>query len=368
MNVIFVTPSLNTGGAERFMLRLASSLEEWGIKVTTVCLAESGDLTSEFTARGLDVRMLELNRHADPRSAVRKVSRIIGDTSPLAVQGFMYLGDAMATAASLRAQYRNLFWSIRTSTLPRNLPLSRRILPFALAPASHVLPRKIISCSPQASRLHIRRGYADRKIVHIPNSVEEWALKSHSQSRLLTGEPGPIRIGMAARYDPGKGHIELVRAVGMLRTSGIDAHATFIGRATGPGERLENDLRAVGLSSVPTSFGGLQASTGVARWMAESVDLYVMASSDWEAFPNSLAEAVCCGTPAIASDVGAGWSLVPPAARILSGQASVICAASRRLIAIGLDERRVLFEEQQGLMRNRLSPQRIASRYLEVWR
>ena len=367
MRVLFVAPSLNTGGAERFTLRLTRALVMQGVEASVVSLADKGDLIGEFSEADVPVHTLGLGSGTSLSLAAARVSHLARRIKPDSIQGMMYLGDIFATVASLSGMNRNLFWSIRTSKLPPSTAANRRLLPFALAPASHLLPRRIISCSQGASDLHVRRGYARSKIVHIPNSVENWALNARIESRLLNGSSDPIRLGLAARYDPGKGHLELVQAVALLRQRGHNVEATFIGRGTGCGEQLEVDLQRRGLGHVPVYHGGLRGVDGTRQWMSEGLDLYVMASSRWEAFPNALAEAATAGLPSMATNVGASWSLIAKIGELPGFNPNQIATGVAKYLAYPREHLLLETSLNSARLRGSLSSECIARRYLSVW-
>lgn len=367
MRVLFVAPSLNTGGAERFTLRLARALVVQGVEASVVSLADNGDLLDEFSEADVPVHKLGLGSATSLVQAAARISHLVKEVRPDSIQGIMYLGDIFATVASLPGMKHNLFWSIRTSRLPSSTPMNRKLLPFALAPASHLLPRRIISCSQSASALHVRRGYAQSKIVHIPNSVEDWALDARIESRLLHGSGDPIRLGMAARYDPGKGHLELVQAVALLRQRGYNVEATFIGRGTGRGEQLEADLQRQGLGHVPVHHGGLRGVDGTRQWMIQDLDLYIMASSRWEAFPNALAEAATAGLPSMATNVGASWSLIAKIGQLPGFDPSQIATGLAEFLAYPREQLLLETSLNSARLRSSLSSECIARRYMSVW-
>ena len=68
------------------------------------------------------------------------------------------------------------------------------------------------------------------------------------------------------------------------------------------------DLRSKGNLKIETS--GLLSGSDLSEWYG-NLDLYFMASDSLEGFPNSLAEAVAIGLPAISTPVGSASDFLP---------------------------------------------------------
>jgi len=335
--------------------------------VHVVCLAEQGELESEFHNAEIQVHMVGMSTAMSIPKGSQRVTQIIRNLSPSTVQGFMYLGDAFAGYASARIGVKDVFWSIRTSSLPAEQPRSRRALPFLLAPASYVIPKRIISCSPNASRVHISRGYDRQKIIHIPNSIDEWYFSHNSFSRLITGTEGSIRFGLAARYEPGKGHLQLIRSAQIIGNLGRKVEVSFIGKGTEPGGTLQQDVGKLGMSGVSINFGGLRDLDATRKWMSEEIDLYVMASSSWEAFPNSLAEAAALGVPCLATQVGESWSLIPKIRRLVSHDPKDWATSILALIDENTPEQREIIETHRKNLQECFSQESVTNQYLKAW-
>jgi glycosyltransferase involved in cell wall biosynthesis len=123
-------------------------------------------------------------------------------------------------------------------------------------------------------------------------------------------------LGMVARYHPQKDHGNLLDALSIL----AERHPAFTCVLAGTGLEAANaELTAAvarrGLIDKVRLLGPRQDIPAVMN----ALDLHVLSSAYLEAFPNVVAEAMACGTPCVATDVGdarriidtTGW-IVPP--------------------------------------------------------
>jgi glycosyltransferase involved in cell wall biosynthesis len=162
-------------------------------------------------------------------------------------------------------------------------------------------------------------------------------------------------IGCVARLDPIKDHVTLLHAFTLLRRSHTNAWLICVGTATEPyGSELRSLARQLGVEAA-------------VRWVegeAQLQDLYsgldtLCLSSISEGFPNVLAEAMACGIPCVATDVG-------DARRILSSVDFLVppadpLALSRALVE-ALSQGRTFSEERADKIRREFSPEILAER------
>jgi glycosyltransferase involved in cell wall biosynthesis len=109
----------------------------------------------------------------------------------------------------------------------------------------------------------------------------------------------------------GKGHHLVIRAVATLRKKGVEVEL-WIGGGPGRGARYEGKLhelvRELAVEPYIHFLGHVPAEV-LAEYMS-AADVFCLASSS-EGWPNVVNEALACGTPVVASDVGAVPDLIP---------------------------------------------------------
>ena len=111
-----------------------------------------------------------------------------------------------------------------------------------------------------------------------------------------------------------KDHARLVRAIGRVRNAGCDVHLVMVGHGLAdPPRDLQQAIEANIPSDRITVCG---ARLDVADWLP-GMDLLVVPSAWGEAFPNVIGEALACGVPVVATDVG-------DSARIVGAQGIVV--------------------------------------------
>jgi len=155
---------------------------------------------------------------------------------------------------------------------------------------------------------------ADPGRVHvIPNGIDAGVFfpRDRLECRRKHGIPphGPVILSAGSLIER-KGHHHLIGALRGLSSQGIQAHVMIAG---GPGREGHYDLEIRRLLSDPA----LARRVRLLGWvppqtMAElmsAADLLCLASTR-EGWPNVVAEALACGTPVVASDVGAVPDLI----------------------------------------------------------
>jgi glycosyltransferase involved in cell wall biosynthesis len=235
---------------------------------------------------------------------------------PDAVQTWMYHADLLGGVAAKIAGVRKVFWCIRHSTLEKGKAKRSTIAIAKLcALLSRFVPSGIVCCAHKALVVHRDIGYAARKLVVIPNGYDltKFTPDEHAGAnlRVLLGVPQRIfLIGKVGRYDPFKDHNNLLVALSGLNSLGIDFKCLLVGT----GLTKENELLLAPINELGLIDKVLLAGprTDIPAVM-NALDLHVLSSSS-EGFPNVLAEAMACGTPAVSTDVGDAIQIVGDAA------------------------------------------------------
>lgn len=141
------------------------------------------------------------------------------------------------------------------------------------------------------------RSWNEHKIVLIPNGIDTDRFKPTERLR----DPGPIRVGMAARFSNRKRQDLLVEALSILNRE--DGPGAWNLSLSGDGDelpRIRERIAELGLEKAVTLPGYLGESE-LRDWFA-ALDIYAHAS-DGETLSTSLLQALACGLPILGSDV-----------------------------------------------------------------
>lgn len=135
----------------------------------------------------------------------------------------------------------------------------------------------------------------ERDIAVIPNGVDTVRFAPRGNA---PRSEGPLRIGTVGSLSPVKNQALLIRACHRALQQGIDLTLEIAGEGR---ERpaLEKLIDALGVAERVKLLGHIDDTPG----FLNSLDIFVL-SSDSEAHPNALTEAMACGLPCIASRVG----------------------------------------------------------------
>lgn len=176
------------------------------------------------------------------------------------------------------------------------------------------------------------------------------------------------RIVMLGTLQERKRQLESVEAVGGLIKEGMDCRLEIYGYSNFNPEysaRCQKRARELGIEDrvIFHDFSGDIVS------ILGSADL-LLSSSTWESFPNSVKEAMACGTLVVATPAGGIAEL------ILDGISGVLCRdfsfesltdGLRRALEMNPQARRRVIEQARRVARSEFHPQRIASDMLEIY-
>ncbi|MEA2754542.1 MAG: hypothetical protein QOJ54_831, partial [Aliidongia sp.] len=186
--------------------------------------------------------------------------------------------------------------------------------------------------------------------------------RSRQRSAWGVTDAAPL-IGMAARFDPMKGHEVFLAAASLLLRRRPAARFVLIGDGSPSyAESLHIKARQFGLN--PSLIWAGDTPDMAAAYNA--LDLATLSSTEGEGFPNAVAEAMACGVPVAATDtgdtarlIGETGAVVPPGDpaaladawdRLLASDHAALGHAARQRILTEFDSRRALDDNLRALM------------------
>lgn len=308
IRLVFVTRNLAIGGAERQLVMLAKSLDRSVFEVTLLCLYGGGELTRELANTGVSVIALDKSGRWDLARFSRRFVTVLRKLQPdilhsyLTVQNLLTVFVRPALPATTR-----VVWGVRDSNMDMRQYdwlakstcwLEARISRFA---------DLIIFNSNAGRNCALAAGFDGSRMAVIPNGVDtqRFAPDRASGSKLRASwrvPEGALLIGIVGRLDSMKDHHTFLKAAAILANSRADARFVCIG--AGP-DRYASGLKTLAadlglgdkviwpgliLHDIPTAYNAL--------------DICCSSSSYGEGMSNAIAEAMACGVPCVATDVG----------------------------------------------------------------
>jgi len=154
------------------------------------------------------------------------------------------------------------------------------------------------------------RGMPRDRVAVAPNGIDTEAMRpdpaaGRALRRAWQISDGAFVIGCAARLDPMKDHANLLQAAARF----AEAEARFVCVGDGPSayrRELEALAHSLGLAARVTWAGEI----GDMKAAYNAFDIATLSSAFGEGFPNVIGEAMACGIPMAATDVGDARAIV----------------------------------------------------------
>jgi glycosyltransferase involved in cell wall biosynthesis len=350
---------------------LTQFANEGGPGGEVLCLSGPGSLEPRIAALGVPVTNLGMAPGLLAFLKCPSLKRAIKTANPDIVQSWMYHANLMGGLALGLRSSPPLVWGLRQSNLDRVRSKKLTILVAQLgAWLSRWAAERIICVSGSVRDVHVAMGYDAAKSMVIPNGFDADQFQPDPGARgdvraELAVDAQAILVGLVARFDPQKDHGTFFAAARMV----VDHHPNTVFVLCGEqvdhtNQELNRMIREAGLGENVRILG---RHADIARVTA-SLDIAVSSSAFGEGFSNTLGEALCCGVPAVATDVGDSGVIVADAGLVVAPEdAPALAAAIGQLIALGADERRKLGALGRQRMIRDYAIAAIAQRYRELY-
>lgn len=300
--IVHVITDLDVGGAEMMLYRLlSSSVGSTDYQHIVISLTSQGPIAAQLKARGFVVFDCGLVSLKKMPAAIMRLRRLLQQLQPDIVQTWMYHADFIGGLVARWCGYRNIIWGIRSTQVPINSRLTGLLVKIN-ARLSYLLPKKIVCVAQAALESHRQFGFDDKRMLVIGNGIDLDEFFKGMDSSLAVEKTMslPRIIGCVGRYHADKGQDLLVQSFAQLLPQQPDLRLMLIGRGCdSANQQLVTLLKQLNLEHAVDLLGERQDIAALLHTM----DIYCMPSRS-EGFPNGLVEAMACGLPCVATDVG----------------------------------------------------------------
>lgn len=367
IRIAHIITGLSIGGAETMLLKVLERLDRQRFAPHVISLMMLGELAPRIAALGIPVDAVGMQPGLPSPSGFFRLVQMLKRLNPDVIHTWMYHADLLGGLAARLAGISAVGWCIRNSNLDKDkTKFSTRAVVGLCASTSTWVPSRILSCSEKARQIHVLRGYAAEKMVVVPNGFDLTRFKPDGHARsvvrteLRLDVDTPL-VGMIGRFDPQKNHAGFFEAAGALHRHMPEVHFVLAGHGIDIGNAPL--IRAIAQAGVLANTHLLGLRNDVPKLMA-ALDVLVSSSSYGEAFPNVLGEAMACGIPCVATDVGDSAYIVGDVGRVvLPGDMDGLAAALEDLLNLPRAKRTALGKRARARVAEHFEIERVVRQY-----
>lgn len=323
LKIMHVIEDLDSGGAERLLIRIVSNLLKEPFQPSVCCLTKKGRLATELESRGVPVFVMHKRPGFDP-ALVFRLAWLMRRRGIDLAHAHVFTANMWTRLAARLASIPGVI-THEHSSFTVDSPRRRRIEQ-ALAPWSScqiAVSRELQARFETLAFRHQRRLTIHNGLQLPQNGAAEKAGTAIDLSRF-----GAV-IGTVGRLEPRKNHRLLLQAFARVRRQRGDAGLLIVG--AGPEEatlRSQADALALDGSVV---FAGYRADVA---GMLSQMQVFCL-SSDTEGISMALLEAMAAGVPVVATAVGGNPEVIAdPSVGVLvpPGDADSLATALLRVL------------------------------------
>lgn len=341
IRLLFLTRSLEAGGAEAQLAELVEHLDKSRFEVAVVTFYAGGRHWGRIQAiPGVRLYSLDKKGRWDVLGFLRRLHRVFKETRP-------QIACAYNNANAITFFFGKLFHAKTALAILNSVmnPETSDWLDALLQRLGRYLSYRcslIISNSQSGKDAYVRRGYCAEKITVIRNGFNtNFYHRERGLGEALRAEwgvePNHVLIGMIGRLDPRKDHATFLRAASLLAKE--EGRARFVCVGGRGAQTYATRMKELALEL------GLQDRL---IWADERNDMLAVynaldisaLSSFTEGVPNVLGEAMCCEVPCVTTTAGdAAYVRNDPRWVVPAGDVAGMAACWRSLIAMSPQER-----------------------------
>src|SRR5579883_1002011 len=285
LTIVHVVSSLQVGGMEQFVLRIAERQRRQGHKVSVLAL-RGGPLLETAAAMGLSVHVL---RGGNRLQRIFETVAYYNIVRPQIVHPHNRTSLGYALASKLTGNCRVVM--TRHGQNAKRIPRTWEWR----------LTDRVIAVSEAAAKV-MRQGsrFAGEKVVVILNGIScDKAQRSRAEVRKELGDTHEAVGIIVARIDHQKGHNPLLQALALLRDRKTPLTLLVAGDGANRAE-MEQLAASLGLGPKDVRFLGFRKDIPD---LLEASDIFLLPSLN-EGLPLSVLEAMSHGLPVVATPVG----------------------------------------------------------------
>jgi len=318
--IAHIITGLQTGGAELMLERLLAHRRQTDFDHIVICLTGDGPTANRIRCSGTPVHTLRLRPGFPNPLAIARIRKLLKSEHIDLVQTWLYHADLLGGLAA-RSLGLPVIWGMHRSNLDSAFT-SRSVIWTAKTcrMLSGLLPARIVCCSEASVVAHREFGYAANKMTEIPNGFDLEQFHPDQTARVqFRQEIGALEcdvvIGTIGRFVPLKNHHMFVTSAG--RALAANPNLRFVLVGDGLNADATELMDWIAATGHPDRFYLLGRRSDT-QTILNGLDGFAL-TSNTEAFPLVLGEAMACQVPCIATSVGdcarilgeTGW-IVPP--------------------------------------------------------
>lgn len=368
--IVHVITSLGAGGAERALYNLLAHTPDASRQAQVICLTGEGATAQRIRALGVPVTLMNMQPGKASMRAAWRLRGLLRSIRPEIVQTWMYHADLLGGLAARMAGVQAIVWGIHHADLspehtkPGTIKVARWC-----ARLSRTLPARIILAAESARAVHAGIGYAEDRMVVIPNGVDttrfqpDPAARGAVRAELGIAEDAPVVV-LPARFHPIKDQRTFLQAAGTTAGSVPEAQFLLCGNGITPeNEELMGWISALGLGMYVRLLGEWE---DMPRLLA-ACDVGCLSSAS-EAFPLALVEMMASGLPCAVTDAGDSARIVAESGQVVPlANPAALAGALTGLLTLDPAARRELGVRARQRVEQHYSMERMAQAYASLY-
>ena len=354
--LIFLIRDLGHGGAQRQLVTLTKALYLSADFTVSVAHFYPGAFEAELRAAGVQTICIGKKHRWDLVGFFFRLIKTMRDLKPDLIHGYLHESNLMALFLKPLCGFPKVIWGIRDSQTDAATWGVLGKLSFRLNCLLSGFADKIIANSQAGRDYYIGHGYPAERLEIVPNGIDVERFESKKKDKHGS------TFAIIGRLHPMKDHTTFIRAVALVP----EAKAMIIGNGDAAyAEGLKHLASSLGIAS---RIEWRPAQDDLTQ-LYPTFDCLVSTSAYGEGFSNVIGEAMACGLPVIASDVGdSAWLVDDPHRVFPVGDHSRLAKAMREVLAMSADERQTLGQKNRQRIEQQFTIAKMVERTEDVCR
>jgi glycosyltransferase involved in cell wall biosynthesis len=306
MKVLLFIRSMVVGGSQRQLAMLARGLAQRGHDVVVAVFYTGGEI--DVARQEPAIRVLSLGKSGrwDATRPLARLRQLLLTERPDVVYAFQPTQAVLAALLLPRSESARLIFGLRASGMEVDRWDLLLVLMYRLEVWLSQRADLIIANGPAVRADAIKRGMASDRIAVVCNGIDTETMRpdpgaGRAQRRAWEISDDAFVVGYVARLDPMKDHTTFLTAAASFACDHRDVRFVCVG--DGPAryrDQIKALARSLGLDDCVIWAG----ETGNLKAAYNAFDIATLSSAFGEGFPNVIGEAMACGIPVVATDVG----------------------------------------------------------------